>query len=87
MRNLLLIIAAIMLFFGSSYIEELREENTTLTKQLDDVNDWDLQYLDAMDSLIYYGNKIIEGDTLGREGFVDGFRRNSELIKELCESN
>lgn len=87
MKDAVMIIMAVCIVVMFAEINMYQTKCNEYEKQLDDVNNWDLAFLDATDSLVYYGGKIIEQDTTANKECATSFMRNADKIFELCKSN
>lgn len=56
-----------------------------LKRYSDSIDNWDILYMDATDSVIYYGNKLIMGgsDLTNYQQLIDGYVSNTQRIIEL----
>lgn len=55
MKDVVMIIMAVCIVVMFAEINMYQTQCAEYEKQLDDVNNWDLAFLDATDSLVYYG--------------------------------
>lgn len=85
MKDVVMIIMAVCIVVMFTEINLYQTKCAEYEKQLDDVNNWDLAFLDATDSLVYYGGKM--QDTTANKEYANGFMRNADKIFELCKSN
>lgn len=59
-----------------------------LKRYSDSIDNWDIMYMEATDSVIYYGNKLIMGgsDLTNREEILDRYVSNTQKILDLYKN-